>query len=90
MPDPPETFTPTLPEQPVRVTLVGETVSGPLGVGQVPVAVPVVLTDTVVLEVPSDTVIVAPAVGAEGLTRRTVSTDPEMAALTLPLLEAAL
>ena len=89
-PEPPDTFTCTLPEQSVSVTLLGVAVSGPLGTGQVPDADPVVLTDTGVFEVPSETVIVALATPAEGLTRRTVSTLPWIVALTLALLEAAL
>jgi len=64
--------------------------NGPLGVGQVPVAAPVVFTVTGVLDDPSETVIVAPAIPADGLTRRTVRTLAEIVALTLPLLDAAL
>jgi hypothetical protein len=89
VPEPPDTVTWALLEQSSNCTVVGEADNGP-GVGQVPVAAPVVLTLTGVLDEPSETVMVAPEVGAEGLTRRTVRTLPEMVALTLPLLEAAL
>ena len=79
-------------EQSSSCTDVGEADNGPpgAGVGHVPVAAPVVLTVTGVLDVPSDTVIVAPAVGEDGFTRRTVRTLPAIVAETLPLLEAAL
>lgn len=71
----------------------GDTDNGPLGgdVGQLPAPSPVPLTVTGVLDDPSETVIVAPpAKVEEGLTRRTVSTLPEIVALTAPLFEAAL
>ena len=90
VPEPPDTLTWALLEQSTNWTVVGDAANGPAGVGQVPVAAPVMLTVTGVFEEPSDTVIVALPTPADGFTRLTVSTLPWIVALTLPLLDAAL
>lgn len=78
-----------LPEQSFKVTEVGVTENGPIGVGQLPAPVPVALIVTDVLEEPSETVTVAPENDDDGLARRTERMLPETVADTLPLFEEA-
>ena len=91
-PEPPDTATWTLVLQSVSVTEDGFTATGVpgLGVGQTPVAAPVALTVTLVVEVPSEIVTVPPENAPEGLVRRTERTEPLTLAVMLPLEAAAL
>ena len=92
VPEPPDAVTWTPALQSVSVTEEGFTATGEpgLGVGQIPVAVPVALTETLVVEVPSEIVTVPPENAPDGLVRRTERTEPLTLAVMLPLEEAAL
>lgn len=79
-----------LPEQSVKVTDEGLTLTGVAGVGHAPAPAPLALTGTVVVDVPSDTVTLPPEKTLDGLTRRTERILPLMVAVTLPLLDAVL